>query len=94
MLADRRLLVLERAHSWLGMSLVIQLSRTSPWTAAGQLLEKTPLARFDSSLGWRVDNFEGLAHHEDNRFFIVSDDNGSALQTTLLVYFELLPTTR
>lgn len=93
-LADRRLLVLERAHSWLGMSLVIQLSRTSPWTATGQLLEKTPLARFDSSLGWRVDNFEGLAHHEDNRFFIVSDDNGSALQTTLLVYFELLPTTR
>jgi hypothetical protein len=88
---DASLLVLERAHSWLGLSLVVELSRTSKWTKpAAQALSRTRLARFDSSLGWRLDNFEGLAHHQGNKFFIVSDDNGSALQTTLLVYFELL----
>jgi hypothetical protein len=37
-----------------------------------------------------VDNFEGIAHHRDNRYFLVSDDNNSALQSTVLVYFEIL----
>ena len=37
-----------------------------------------------------IDNFEGLARHRGNRFFMVSDDNNVFLQHTLLVYFELL----
>lgn len=45
---------------------------------------------FKSSEHWHIDNFEGLAHHEDNRYFIVSDDNRSPIQTTLLLYVEVL----
>jgi len=39
--------------------------------------------------GYFNDNFEGIAHHKDNHFFMISDDNNSALQRTLLVYFNL-----
>lgn len=49
------------------------------------------LAQFDNFHGWRLDNFEGLALHRDRRYFMISDDNGSALQRTLLVYFEIEP---
>ena len=38
-----------------------------------------------------VDNFEGLAHHRDNRYFMISDDNEHFAQHTLLVYFEVAP---
>jgi len=48
------------------------------------------IVRFDSAEGWRLDNFEGLAHHRGQRYFMVSDDNQSPLQKTLLVYFEIL----
>jgi hypothetical protein len=92
-LSDGSFLAVERAHNWLTLSLVITISRVGPWPAAqssGKPLEKSIVARIDSSLGWYVDNFEGLAHHQGNRFFLVSDDNGSAWQKTLLIYFELL----
>ena len=52
------------------------------------------MAVFDTSQGWLLDNFEGLARHREQRFFMVSDDNRSALQSTLLVYFELLSIAR
>jgi hypothetical protein len=39
--------------------------------------------------GWQIDNFEGLAHHQDNRFFTVSDNNDLFVQRTLPLYFEL-----
>lgn len=47
------------------------------------------LAELNNYRGWRVDNFEGLTLHHDHRYFMVSDDNGSALQRTLLVYFAI-----
>jgi len=46
---------------------------------------------FDTGQGWLMDNFEGLSHYRDRRFFMVSDDNCNGLQSTLLVYFEVLP---
>ncbi len=36
-----------------------------------------------------LDNFEGLAHHRDNFFFIISDDNRNPWQNTLLSYIEI-----
>lgn len=96
-LADGSLITLERAFVSLTRPLVISLRRTSlPETP--QLLNAKPLAVddiavFSTSQGWLLDNFEGLTHHQDNRFFIVSDDNRSVLQSTLLVYFELLEST-
>ena len=50
-------------------------------------LELETLAVLDSRDGWRLDNFEGLARHEDGRYFIVSDNDDKASRRTLLYYF-------
>jgi hypothetical protein len=69
---------------------VISLRRTR-LLADQTLLKVENVAVFDTSDGWLLDNFEGLTRHRSRRFFMVSDDNTSPLQSTLLVYFELLP---
>ena len=48
------------------------------------------LVTFDTEKGQQIDNFEGLAHHRGNRFFMVSDDNDLFIQRSLLMYFEVL----
>jgi hypothetical protein len=48
------------------------------------------VVRFDTQKGHQLDNFEGLAHHRGNRFFMVSDDNDLFIQRSLLMYFEVL----
>ena len=35
------------------------------------------------------ENFEGITHHEADRYFMISDDNNHPLKRTLLVYFSL-----
>lgn len=47
------------------------------------------LARLDSKKGWNIDNFEGLTKINEKRYLIVSDDNDSIFQKTLLVLFEV-----
>ncbi|GHB04032.1 esterase-like activity of phytase family protein [Modicisalibacter luteus] len=47
------------------------------------------LVRLSTGEGWRLDNFEGLTHLGDNRYLMVSDDNFSLIQETLLSCFEL-----
>ncbi|WP_297440672.1 esterase-like activity of phytase family protein [Sulfurimonas sp.] len=47
------------------------------------------LALFDSSKGWHIDNFEGLTKIGKNKFLMISDDNDSFFQKTLLVLFEI-----
>lgn len=44
----------------------------------------------DTDKGHDIDNFEGLAHHHGNGFFMVSDDNDLFIQRSLLMYFEWL----
>jgi hypothetical protein len=90
-LPDGDVLVLEREFSPALLRLVITLRRVHlpAGTAAGSLLGSETLAVLDSSQGWRRENFEGLAHHRGNRFFMISDDNDTLFQHTLLVYFEL-----
>lgn len=92
-LPEGGLLTLERAFVSPLRPLIISLRRTQlpASKAAGALLKVTDVAVFDSSQGWLLDNFEGLTRHRDRRFFMISDDNCNALQTTLLVYFALLP---
>ncbi len=48
------------------------------------------LAKLETEKGWNIDNFEGLAKVDKNRYLMISDDNGSPLQKTLLVLFEVL----
>lgn len=91
-LPDGGLLTLERAFVAPLRPLIISLRRTEPLPAPGTgptLLPVVDVAVFDSSQGWLLDNFEGLARHRGQRFFMISDDNCNAWQTTLLVYFEL-----
>ncbi len=86
-LPDGSLLLLERAFELLPPRVVI-------WLRQGRLGDEGALALetravLDSSEGWHLDNFEGLARHRARRFFLVSDDNGSPLQNTLLIYLEV-----
>jgi len=53
-------------------------------------LSPEPMVKLDSNSGFQIDNFEGLARHRGNRFFMVSDNNDLFVQRTLLMYFELL----
>jgi hypothetical protein len=90
-LPDGSLLTLERGHGLMFLPIVISLRHTRVTAEnAGQRLPVRTLATLDSSRGWSIDNFEGLARHRERTFFMVSDDNFSALQKTLLVYFEAL----
>lgn len=94
-LTDGGLLTLERAFVTPLRPLVISLRRTQPLPAPAMdntLLPVADLAVFDSGQGWLLDNFEGLTHYRDQRFFMISDDNCNTWQTTLLVYFELKST--
>lgn len=90
-LTDGSLLILERAFVSIQQPLIITLRRTALTASPETLLTVENMAVLDSSQQWRLDNFEGLAHHVDNYYFMVSDDNYRASQKTLLVYFELLP---
>ena len=87
------ILLLERAFKSIFDPVIISLRQVSLSTCKcneGLDSETKQIAIFDSSQGWRVDNFEGLARHYDNYFFMVSDDNERDLQSTLLSYFEIL----
>jgi hypothetical protein len=91
-LPDGGLLTLERAFVAPLRPLVISLRHTEPLSPPGTekaLLKVADVAVFDSSRGWLLDNFEGLTHYRDQRFFMISDDNCSTWQTTLLMQFEL-----
>ncbi|MCB1761138.1 MAG: esterase-like activity of phytase family protein [Gammaproteobacteria bacterium] len=86
------LLVLERAYESMLDPLVITLSLL-PISATNR--ESTPrplrIASFDSTRGWLTQNFEGLARHQGDRYFMVSDDNGEPFLQTQLLYFEVAP---
>jgi len=92
-LPDGSLLMLERGYGLFSLPIVISLRHTRISAHnAGARLPVTTLAVLDTSQGWSIDNFEGLARHRGLRFFMVSDDNFKSLQKTLLVYFELAST--
>jgi hypothetical protein len=85
------LLVLERKFSWTS-GLFIRLRRIAlSDVAPGALVEGRVL--FDADLGQEIDNMEGLSVHRSARGEIVltmiSDDNFSAIQRTLLLQFTL-----
>jgi hypothetical protein len=91
-LPEGGLLTLERAFVAPILPFVISLRRTEPLLPGMEApLKVADVAVFNSSQGWHLDNFEGLTHYRDLRFFMVSDDNCIPFQKTLLVHFELLP---
>ena len=58
--------------------------------SSGQTLTPETIVALDNEQGFQIDNFEGLARHKGNRFFMVSDNNDFFAQRSLLMYFELL----
>ncbi len=96
---DGDLLLLERAFSSMLSPIVVSLHRVRLDDACrsdggrkpAQSCASRPVAIMSSAKGWDLDNFEGLARHRGNRYFMVSDNNRFWLQRTLLSYFEVLP---
>lgn len=87
------LLMLERDFR-IGRPLTITLSRAEFRDEEGErgdngVLAGEVIARLASDEGWRLDNFEGLTRLGDGRYLMVSDDNFSLLQRSLLACFRL-----
>lgn len=91
-LADGDILVLERAFSGIFQPLVISIRQLH----INQCNQNNhcpikDIAVFSTAEGWNMDNFEGLTQLSDNRYLMVSDDNQSPLQQSLMVMFEISP---
>jgi hypothetical protein len=89
---DGKLLVLERRFSWVG-GLAMRI-RSVPFATIkpGALVDGPELIFAD--MGSQVDNMEGLSVHRDASgavvLTLISDDNFSPLQRTLLLQFTLV----
>ena len=91
MLPDGDLLILERKFSWIS-GLFIRLRRLAlAEIRAGALVDGPVL--FEADLGFQIDNMEGLSVHRgangETVLSMISDDNFSVLQRTLLLQFTL-----
>lgn len=91
LLADGDLLILERKFSWLG-GIGIRIRRIPLASVApGALVDGAAI--FNADLGQEIDNFEGIDAHVtpegDTVLTLVSDDNFSLIQRTLLMQFTL-----
>ncbi|MCS3902715.1 hypothetical protein J2T55_000719 [Methylohalomonas lacus] len=87
---DGRLLALERIFSGAFGIIAAVIHRLDPAGADTGSTRVETIARLDRDAGHNIDNFEGLTHHRDNRYFMISDNNGFFVQKTLLLYFELV----
>ena len=84
-----RLLVLLRQFDHLSRERKTTLITLDLRKCKNSTCETKMIAKLDSSDGWKIDNFEGLTKVAKNRFLMISDDNGSSFQKTLLVLFEI-----
>ena len=89
-LPNGQVLTLERSFQSIWHPVLTVLRLTQPLSEFNSHTTTDIVARFNSYHGWRIDNFEGLTRYKDQRFFMISDDNGNTLQKTLLVHFEIL----
>jgi len=92
MLRDGDLLILERKFSWLA-GIGIRIRRIAVKSIArGATLDGPSI--FEADLGNEVDNMEGIDVHltaqGDTVLTMVSDDNFSMIQRTLLLQFTLM----
>jgi len=86
---DGNLLVLERSYINFSSPLVITLKKVYLDNCKQKMCKTKVLAKFNSSKGWLLDNFEGMAKVGKNRYVILSDDNDNFFQQTLMIYFEV-----
>lgn len=87
---DGNLLILERAYAGLSKPFVITLKKLYLNKCDKKYQCKTEiLASMNSYDGWGVNNYEGLAKVEKNRYLMVSDNNNKQILRTVLIYFEV-----
>jgi len=84
-LSDNNLLVLEREYHFYGHTIV--LKKVNIMNCKKEVCDSEILAKLETSNGWTLDNFEGLAKVGDNLYLMISDDNDNFLQKTILVLF-------
>jgi hypothetical protein len=89
-LPDGNLLVIERVYSTFYNPVIYALRKLRIEETESSLIKAEEIAHLNSREGWLLDNFESVARHKGNRYFMVSDDNENSFQKTLLVYFEIL----
>lgn len=86
------LLLLERRFSWMS-GIAVRLRRVSASAIRPGAVLDGPVLLF-ADMGYQVDNFEGLGVHQDAAggtiLTLVSDDNFSIIQRTLLMQFRLV----
>lgn len=89
---DGSVLILERRYSNIlaPIQSIIRRIKLDKNTKNNEVIPTETVVLFESTKGWNIDNFEGLAHHKENKYFMISDDNNNIFQRTLLVYFELI----
>lgn len=86
------LLVLERRFTWIS-GVAIRVRRIALATVKPAALVDGPVLMF-ADMGYQIDNMEGLAVHrsanDDTILTMISDDNFSVLQRTILLQFRLV----
>jgi hypothetical protein len=91
-LADGDMLLVERRFTWVGGFAARLAIVPSAAIRPGVVLEAKSIAEFDRAP--LAENFEGVAARRDAKgrtlIYMVSDDNFTVLQRTLLVMFELV----
>jgi hypothetical protein len=92
LLPDGGLLLLERKFSWTS-GLAVRLRQMKLGDVAPSALIDGPVL-FEADLGYEIDNMEGLSVHRgpdgETVLTLVSDDNFSIIQRTLLLQFTLI----
>ena len=82
------ILILERDYDWLTGNRTLRLSLVRIAKCKKRCIKET-VAVLRTTDGCRLDNFEGLTRVDKDRYLMISDDNGSPFQKTLLVLFEI-----
>jgi hypothetical protein len=89
-MSDGNVLILERSYIGMLEPFVITLKKVMIKGCKKKICPSKVLAKMNSHKGWDIDNFEGLAKVDKNRYVMVSDNGDNFFQKTLLVYFEIL----
>jgi len=85
MLDEHSVLLLEKQANFFSRRWIITLSSLNLINSQHKIL-----AEFDTRDGWNLDNFEGLSKVGENSYLMISDDNDSFFQKTLLVLFRVV----
>jgi len=86
---ENEILSLERDFSFFTFKRKVILKKIYLNECKNTICKSELLANLDSVGKYNLDNFEGLTRISKNRFLMVSDNNRSFLQKTILVLFEL-----